>query len=188
MRTAHSMHLSLYKLRERLFPLSGQKRKKTLCQGCDSTAAGGLPLTVQGFFVLNSEKGKSHMPAGGGAEIFCFFLVFFSIFSSFFRLSLLFPDFFRLSLLFAAFSAFAPLWGVRGSAKQASVSPSVIYSVYMYRVKMSILKGQNVHSEVSKCPFRMDKNVHSRLTHISFFSLICSPKERKKKRLQARRA
>lgn len=51
---------------------------------------------------------------------------------------------------------------------------------------MSILKGQNVHSEVSKCPFRMDKNVHSRLTPISFFSLICSPKERKKKRLQAR--
>ena len=46
---------------------------------------------------------------------------------------------------------------------------------------MSILKGQNVHSEGSKCPFRMDKNVHSRLTLISFFSLICSPKERKKK-------
>ena len=53
----------------------------------------------------------------------------------------------RFLLLFSAFSVFAPLWGVGGSAKQASVSPSVSYSVYMYRVKMSILNSQNVHSE-----------------------------------------
>ena len=145
-RTAHSMHLSLYKLRERLFPLSGQKRKKTLCQGCDSTAAGGLPLTVQGFFVLNSEKGKSHMPAGGGGGDFLFFPRLFFDFFVFFSTFAAFSRFFSTFTAFCCFFSFCPPLGGQGVCKTSFCKPFCnLFCIYV--------SGQNVHSEGSKCPF-----------------------------------
>ena len=114
------------------------------------------------------------MPAGGGGGDFLFFPRLFFDFFVFFSTFAAFSRFFSTFTAFCCFFSFCPPLGGQGVCKTSFCKPFCnLFCIYV--------SGQNVHSEGSKCPFRMDKNVHSRLTLISFFSLICSPKERKKK-------
>ena len=135
--------IELVKLTVRLFRLSGQKRKKTLCQGCVSTGGAGLPLTVRGFFVLNSEKWKSHTPARRGEGIFLFFPRLFSDFCRFFPI---FADFSRFLPTFSAFFlffSFLPPFGGSGGSESSICKPFCnLFCIYV--------SGQNDTSEVSK--------------------------------------
>lgn len=144
------MRLSLTSSQRGFSPYQYKNAKKPYVKGAKHRRS-RLALDIRGLFCVKlCIRGKATRPPGGGRGFFCFFLAFFPIFVAFFRFSPTFPDFCLLFRLFFSFSAFCPPSGGSGGLNQASVTSSDSYSVYMYRVKMTLQKCQNDTSDRSK--------------------------------------
>ena len=145
-----------------------------------------MPLTVRGFFVLNSEKWKSHTPPRRGEGIFLFFPRFFSLSILFFNFFACLFTFFRRLFEKVTFFQFLPPSGGSGGLFFLSLSTHLIYfCIYSSdRHGVPIRPARYAYQTGTVC--LSDRHSIPILPNVvSLFSLICSPKERKKKRLLA---